>query len=81
MTEPKEEFGWLIEVAEQTPGGPVYFAGLTDTGERLRGSSVFPEWSTDNLLAVRFARKEDADRAAKGIAGGTLTRVVEHGWG
>lgn len=70
------EYGWLIELAEQRPGGPVYWSGLTPMPrERI----VMPEWTTDNLLAVRFARKEDGERVARGIP--LETKVVEHGWG
>ena len=69
---PAEEFGWLIE-REPSPQGPSYW---TPKHAMLR---VEP-WTWDNLEAVRFARKEDAERVMQTLPGGPY-KVVEHAWG
>lgn len=56
----KDETGWLIERVELDLDGnsksPMYFAGLEVFPTR------FPILSLDHSKAVRFARKEDAER-------------------
>lgn len=59
-----DEFAWVIE--RTVVADVVYWTG---------GSG----WSKDHLAAVRFARKEDADRAASYLIGWTV-RITEHGW-
>ena len=66
------EYGWLIEHKETGPAGPAYW---TPKPFMLR---VEP-WTFDNLDAVRFARREDAQRVADTLPGGPH-RVAEHGW-
>lgn len=69
---PDEEVGWLIE-REPSPAGPSYW---TPKPRMLR---VEP-WTWDNLEAVRFARKEDAERVIQTLPGGPY-HAVEHAWG
>lgn len=57
-----EETAWLVERGDSSTGAPLYLAGRDD-------------WTDDNLAAVRFARKEDAQRFA-----GVGDRVAEHAW-
>lgn len=47
------ETGWLIELTQSVVLTPTWY-GESDEG--VLG------WTTDNLKAVRFARKEDAER-------------------
>lgn len=60
------DFAWLIEHALRP--GPLYYAGV--------------EWSTDHMKAIRYSRREDAQRAIMGLPdGGHLIGVaVQHGW-
>lgn len=63
MTRAKtDETGWCVERGDSSAAAPIYLSGAN-------------QWSTDNLAAVRFARKEDAEKfAAPG------DRVAEHAW-
>ena len=65
-----DETAWLIEKADGEPEGPRYLMGIR------QGYGCM--WSTDNAVAIRFARKQDAERIAMDIA--TPTRAVEHMW-
>ena len=71
-----EETGWVIERGDSEPSRPLYFVGY-DFAER--GS-----WSHDNLKAIRFARKVDAERVSASIDDGAVDvpdRICEHAWG
>lgn len=72
--EPKPtEFAWLIEVRPlvEGDGGPFYYGANPKGGLGC---------TTDNMKAIRFARKEDAE--AMIVAMGWANMVaVEHGWG
>lgn len=48
-----EETGWLIELRPSVTSQPTWY-GETDEG--VLG------WTTNNLRAIRFCRKEDAER-------------------
>lgn len=61
------EFAWCIERGDSQPAAPTYWAGPD-------------RWSQDNIDAVRFARKQDAERVACRLGQG-YHRVCEHGWG
>ena len=58
-----QETGWVVESSVSEPSRPLYMAGLN-------------KWTVDNLKAVRFARKEDAEKFAL-----KNDRVCEHSWG
>lgn len=62
-TKTQSETGWVIERGDSQPARPLYLAGPN-------------YWSFDNLEAVRFARKEDADKF-KQYAN---DRICEHAW-
>lgn len=72
------EKAWLIEVPMTTFGGPpVWWTGNYKTG------SLNDQWSADSLDAVRFSRKEDAEKVISGtlrMKGGTEIIATEHGW-
>lgn len=71
MHEPDEqdyETAWLLE-RKMTPEGPEYLS--VDAGRFT--------WVTDNLKALRLARREDADALAEIID--DCERVAEHQWG
>ncbi len=71
MTENKAtEIGWLIALLPSVQAQPTWY------GETEEGSLG---WTTDNLAAVRFARKEDAQRVVD-CEGFTEVRVEEHMW-
>lgn len=59
----KQETGWVVEVGASDPSRPTYIAGPN-------------KYTVDNLKAVRFARKEDAEKFAL-----KDDRVCEHSWG
>lgn len=65
-----EEKAWLIERRQH---GPVEYL----TGET---SGYFPSWDADSLLAIRFCRREDAERIA-GIFDDLDIHICEHAWG
>lgn len=62
----ESEFAWVIERADTEPSAPAYWIGGSD-------------WSQDNLDAVRFSRKQDAEKVASQLAGWHY-RIAEHGW-
>lgn len=63
------ESGWVIEHRASPGHSPAYWAGNG--------------WSVDNLMAIRFVRKIDAERARNGFDDEFALehRVAEHGWG
>lgn len=63
---PGEETGWVIERADSEPSRPMYYAGF--------------EWDYDNLKAMRFARKEDAQKMARYMFPGEPHRIADHMW-
>lgn len=84
----KDEFAWLIEAA-----GPCYLAirGVKMGAATERDSvAQFFQWTDDANKALRFARKEDAERAMFAIRElkaelfptcfPTFPKAVEHGW-
>lgn len=75
----KTELAWLIERADpKNPGcGTGGCLGVSDAG-KIRGIDYRPEWTTPSL-ALRFARKQDAEAAAKVLCD-EKTVAVEHGW-
>lgn len=70
------ETGWLIEIS--IDGRPAWWAGddINDPG--------VDAWVWDSLEAVRFARKEDADRVICGLLVESLEapemQATEHIW-
>lgn len=59
-------FAWCIERGDSSPSTPTYWSG--------------PDyWSQDHMDAVRFLRKQDAERVACRLGQG-YHRVCEHGW-
>jgi hypothetical protein len=63
------DFAWLIE-----RDGPLYWTAPSAMLDERDG------WSPDHLRAIRFARKEDAERVAKYFTRHDDCRAVEHGW-
>ncbi|MCK9994030.1 MAG: hypothetical protein Dbin4_02550 [Alphaproteobacteria bacterium] len=64
------EFAWVIERGDSQSCDPTYWAGL---------SRLDSKWSQDHMEAVRFARKQDAEKVACGLGHG-YHRVCAHGW-
>lgn len=72
--ERKSEFAWLIELGDSPASQPLYWsAGIPAKGPPTN-------WHPDHLEAVRFARKQDAEKVATALAGGVSVRICEHGW-
>ena len=68
-----DEFGWLLE-SEARDDRPIWFTlGIGDYSH---------EWTTDNMQALRFARREDAEYFAnKYLDGGDQSCwATEHVW-
>lgn len=61
------EFAWLIE--RDTDSNPQYLTVRKD---------LF-DWTTDSNVAIRFARRQDAEMVAR-VIGDEVSRVAEHGW-
>ena len=61
-----EETGWVIEREDSEPSRPMYWAGF--------------QWEYDNLKAIRYARKEDAQKASKYMFPGEPHRIADHMW-
>lgn len=64
-TREADETGWLIEI-----GGPAYYGDAREDGLG---------WTSDHAAAIRFARKEDAERVIQ-LEGFTEASAVEHIW-
>lgn len=67
------EYGWVIEHHRSPVHSPEYWVGNG--------------WDRDHLRAIRFARKDDAQRSLDGfdeddpLPGEQPHRIAEHGWG
>lgn len=66
---PSLESGWLVE---NDNGGPCWW-GRTPDGEDAFG------WTKDSLMALRFARKEDAEAYIEEIGWNDVV-ATEHQW-
>ena len=77
-------FAWLIEYGPSTKSYPLYFAGFGPApagAESVICGNLCGSWSYANDCAIRFARKEDAEKLLAILQVGGPHRVVEHGWG
>lgn len=63
------ETGWVL-VKYVEPGRTIHYMSVSNAG-------TF-EWTTDNLKALRLARREDGDALARIIE--DADAVEEHGW-
>jgi hypothetical protein len=73
-----EETAWLIEIPMKSVGGPpMWWTGSWN------GGKVLSPWTEDSLLAVRFCRKEDAEKVINGtnLLKDTTAVATEHIWG
>jgi hypothetical protein len=61
-----EETGWVIEREDSEPSRPMYYAGF--------------DWSYDNLKAMRFARRQDAELMSRYMFPGEPHRIADHMW-
>jgi len=64
-----EETGWVIEHGRSQQSDPEYWAATC--------------FVRDNSKAIRFARKEDAERVANALGGGFpegYHRIADHMW-
>lgn len=72
-------FAWVIEYGPSSPEAPDYWCGTEGHGDGL-----VHRWLKRSDGAIRFARREDALRAAKCLIDDdenpTTWRVCEHGW-
>ena len=65
------EIGWLIELKPNVATSPTWY------GENEEGVIG---WTRDHMLAVRFSRKDDAERIIQ-CEGLTGAFACEHAWG
>lgn len=71
----KDEFAWVIEHGNSPVSQPLYWtAGLPIKELPPR------HWHSNHLEAIRFARKEDAEKIATALLEGVPVRICEHGW-
>jgi hypothetical protein len=66
------EFAYVIERGDSPVSKPLYFAGFNKRG-------LPALWRDDPNLAVRFCRREDAEKVSYALIG-LNNRVAEHGW-
>jgi hypothetical protein len=66
------EKAWLIE--SEKYGIPIYFEGTASPTSR-------ENWTSDSLEAIRFARKEDAERFKMTYFPYAKCEAREHQWG
>lgn len=64
---PDVEEGWVIEGGWSDASEPQYWIGSS-------------AWSGDDMLAIRFARRQDAERAAFMMLDGINIRIACHDW-
>lgn len=72
---PREQFGWVIENESSAHSNPEYFTGHIVTRAMV--------WSDpgDHASALRFARKQDAEKIARQLSPfNNKHRVCEHCW-
>lgn len=77
------QYGWLIEYGPNSKAPPLYFAGfhVAPAGaESVICGNLCASWSYADDCAVRFARKQDADKLLQILQVGGPHRVCEHGW-
>lgn len=66
--------GWLIERADSSPPWPWYWAAWRETSARRSA------WTQNPEQAIRFARREDAERTQRRLFKDIRVRVCEHAW-
>ncbi len=71
-----EESGWVIEHGESETFKPLYWRGDNHESRPEGDDNIFNPWSYDHLQAVRFARKEDAEK----VKFLSEVRICEHAW-
>jgi hypothetical protein len=69
------ETGWLIERGDSDPAKPWYWAAGQRDAER---SSA---WTQNHMQAIRFARKDDAEKVQRRLFKDIAVRVAAHEWG
>lgn len=68
----KDETGWVIERAEYlNPGSGPYYLTV--------GEMDMFDWTPDSLLAIRFARRQDAEMVSR-ILDDDVGKIAEHMW-
>jgi hypothetical protein len=86
------EGGWVIEDGDSEASKPRYWCGfmfgmnpLKHDGSPTTVKAVISKWTPDNLMAVRFSRREDALKVRTDVERNdpeTRThRVAYHEWG
>ncbi len=67
------ETGWMIE-GKDYKDVPMWWRGAT-----IKGSN-YNNFSSDSLDGIRFARKEDAEKAMYALFSGAEVTATEHEW-
>lgn len=61
-----EESGWVIELDSSPASEPSYWTGK--------------DWSENHMMAIRFARRIDAQRVHYHLLPAIDVRICEHAW-
>lgn len=73
-------FAWLIEHCDSESSRPRYFTGRVHPEFFWQDDPLMWSLPGDHADALRFARREDAERLAQWLDPVLKHRVVEHGW-
>lgn len=76
-----DETGWLIELPHSNGGPPSWWCGVTEHEPGI--APIYPVWSRDANCAVRFCRREDAERTSLTMAAQPYFSqiiITDHGW-
>ena len=66
------EFAWVIESEDISASMPLYYAGYDEV-------IAATCWSYNHMEAIRFARKEDAEKMSSRMQQKN-NRIAQHGW-
>lgn len=68
------ESGWVIERGDSSPAEPKYWAAGNQDASR------FVAWTSNHMEAIRFARRDDAEKVHKRMMRDIAVRICEHQW-
>lgn len=68
------ELGWVIEHGDSDAATPRYWAAGQHDPSRPSA------WTENHIEAIRFARKDDAEKVARRSMKGIPVRIAQHEW-
>lgn len=75
-----DDSGWLIERADSEPAEPWYWSAGAYWLEPITDPGRLAAWTQNHNEAIRFARKDDAEKLAKRLLTHVEVRVCQHVW-